>query len=185
MRGRPSKTFVSPSRRIWVDADHCAPGTLQALYRMAEFRRLAITVVTSKPQVLPESAYIRSMLLAEGSGSAIARIGDMQAVGDYVITDDAGLTEASRRKGVTVLDSHGTSPADDSKDAPPTLARFTAEQEALPYHGLMRVLPRKDQQLFALRFDHLLTRAARQAQAALAARTAAQARDQTAEDLFD
>lgn len=185
MRGRPAKTFVAPSRRIWVDADHCTAGTLQVLYRMAEFRRLAITVVSSKPQAWPESAYIRGVLLTEGFDSVIERIDTMQAAGDYVITDDAGLAEASRRKGVTVLDSHGANSADDGKDAPPTLASFLAQQEALPYHGLLSVLLRKDQQLFALRFDHLLTRAARQAQAALAARTAAQARDKTAEDLFD
>lgn len=185
MRGRPAKTFVAPSRRIWIDADHCAAGTLQVLYRMAELRRLAITVVSSKPQAWPESAYIRGVLLAQGFDSVNARIGAMQAVGDYVITDDAGLAESGRRKGVTVLDSHGANPADDGNDVPPTLDSFLARQEALPYRGLMSVLLRKDQQLFALRFDHLLTRAARQAQAALAARTAAQARDKAAADLFD
>lgn len=185
MRGRPPKTFVVPSRRIWIDADHCAASTLQVLYRMAQLRRLAITVVSSKSQSWPESAYIRGVVLAEGFDTVVARIEAMQAAGDYVITDDPGLAATSRRKGIAVLDSHGANPVDDSKDAPPPLASFLAQQQALPYQGLMSVLLRKDQQLFALRFDHLLSRAARQAQAALAARVAAQAKDKAAAELFD
>ena len=179
MRGRPPKSPVVPSNKIWVDADRCPAPILQLLFRFADTRRMILTVVARKTQSWPDSPYVRGLVLGEGF-DATERITAMMDEGDYVVTDDAGLATAAQRRRVTALSTRGLPHT--GTDAPHSVATYLASVAASRNRSMDEVLQRKDQQVFAAAFDHLLGRAARAAQAAAQARIKAQQAETATED---
>ena len=179
MRGRPPKSPVVPSNKIWVDADQCPAPILQLLFRLADTRRMILTVVACKTQRWPDSAYVRGLVLGEGF-DATARIAAMMDEGDYVVTDNAELATAAQRRRATALNTRGQPHA--GTDAPHSVANYLATVAASRNRSLDEVLQRKDQQAFAASFDHMLGRATRAAQAAAQARIKAQQAETATED---
>lgn len=161
MRGRPPKSPVIPSRKIWVDADTCPPNIMDVLFHMAEARRLILTLVATESQTLPNSAYIRSLVVPPGDGVVSGKIAAMIDQGDLVLTNDAPLAQAAAQKKAAALNASGKSYHDDDGEAPPSVEQFMAAQAAAGHRSLAERLRRKDQQQFAARLDHHLTRAAR------------------------
>ena len=93
--------------QIWIDADAC-PGAIKTLlYRVAERRKIKVTLVANQPMRIPASPFIESIRVAGGMNIADRRIVDLVTPGDLVITADIPLAAAVIEKGGQVLDPRG------------------------------------------------------------------------------
>lgn len=159
MKGRPPKTHVTPSRKIWVDADVCPAPILEVLFRVAEGRRLVLTLVASKSQQWPNCAYIRSLVVPPSPDAVTQRIDAMINEGDLIITADAPLAQSAARKKAAVIDPCKEPFSDDLAGL-----QLSAQKFMQGLHGAanMRRAPealrRRDQLVFAGQLDHVLAR---------------------------
>ncbi len=92
---------------IWVDADACPKPIKELLFRTAERRQVALTLVANKRLAIPRSAYVRFLQVAAGADEADLEIVRLMAAGDLVITADIPLAAAAIDKGGKVLDPRG------------------------------------------------------------------------------
>jgi uncharacterized protein YaiI (UPF0178 family) len=159
LKGRPPKTHVIPSKKIWVDADACPASILEVLFRVAEGRRLVLTLVASKPQQWPHCAYIRSLVVPPGDDAVTGRIDAMINEGDLVITGNALLTQSAAKKKVATLD-----PCSEAFSGDLAAMQLAAQKFMQGLHGAanMRRAPealrQRDQLVFASQLDHVLSR---------------------------
>ncbi|HVT36269.1 MAG TPA: DUF188 domain-containing protein [Nevskiaceae bacterium] len=109
MRGRPPKSPVVPSRKIWVDSECCSRGIIDQLLRMAHERRIILTLVSSRAQAHSHehSPYVRTLVVSSEFGDAPARIAAMIDGGDIVVTSNAGLASTAGQKSATALNPGG------------------------------------------------------------------------------
>lgn len=92
---------------IWVDADAC-PGVIkEIIFRAAERKRIATTLVANRPLRTPPSRFIRAIQVAPGFDVADAHIVGQVAAGDLVVTADIPLAAAVIERGAQALDPHG------------------------------------------------------------------------------
>lgn len=158
MRGRPPKTHVTPSRKIWVDADTCPPSILEVLFRVAEGRRLVLTLVASKPQQWPHCAYIRSLVVPPDVDAVTNRIDAMISEGDLVIASDANLLSSAAKKKVATLDPCGEPSSGNQADMQQTAQLF---MQSLHGAANMRRVPealrQRNQLLFASQLNDKLS----------------------------
>ena len=158
MKGRPPKSHITPSRKIWVDADACPASILEVLFRVAEGRRLVVTLVASKPQQWPHCAYIRSLVVPVGVDAVKNRIDTMINEGDLVITGDESLALNATRKKATTLDPCGE-PGDDLAELQQSAHTFMQGlHDAANMRRAPEALRQKNQLIFAGQLDHMLSR---------------------------
>src|SRR5688572_8520111 len=93
----------SPAMRIWVDADACPAATKYVLFRAAERRKIALTLVANKPLRVPASPWIRALQVPRGIDVADSHIVREMAPGDLVVTADSPLAAGVIAKGGHVL----------------------------------------------------------------------------------
>lgn len=109
MRGRPPKLIVSTARRMWADAENCTKPVLDLLFRTADARRMVLTLIASEPITWPNSAYVRSLVIAPGQDAVNTRIAGLVGPGDLVVTNDAALTALVTSKSARVVPSRDAS----------------------------------------------------------------------------
>ena len=158
MKGRPPKSHVTPSRKIWVDADACPPSILEVLFRVAEGRRLVLTLVASKPQQWPHCAYIRSLVVPPGVDAVTNRLDAMINEGDLVITGDATLAQSAAKKKVATLDPCGEHTGNQA-DMQQTAQKFMQGlHDAANMRRAPEALRQRNQLVFASQLDDKLSR---------------------------
>ena len=108
MRGRPPKLHLSRSQRIWADSEACTPGIRDALFAMADRRRVVLTLVSTKAQQWPHSAFIRSIVVSEGFDGVSARLQQLAMEGDVVVSADARLLRELAARKITALPPRDT-----------------------------------------------------------------------------
>ena len=111
--------------QIWVDADACPGAVKDILFRLAERRRLQLTLVANQMLRTPPSPWIRALQVPGGFDVADAEIVARVTAGDVVITADIPLAALALEKGAHVVDPRGE--------------RFTADniRERLSLRGFM------------------------------------------------
>ena len=92
---------------IWVDADACPNVIKEILFRAAERRRIALTLVANQPVNTPRSPYIKTVRVAAGFDAADQRIADEVRADDLVVTADIPLAAAVIEKGGHALNPRG------------------------------------------------------------------------------
>ncbi|HEX6735417.1 MAG TPA: YaiI/YqxD family protein [Azonexus sp.] len=92
---------------IWVDADAC-PGVIkEILYRAAERKHIATTLVANQMLRTPPSRFIRAIQVPRGFDVADAHIVGQVAAGDLVVTADIPLAALVIERGAHALNPRG------------------------------------------------------------------------------
>ena len=92
---------------IWVDADACPAVIKDILFRAAERRQIALTLVANRMLRTPPSKLIRALQVAQGFDIADNRIVQGLAPGDLVVTADIPLASEAIAKGAHALNPRG------------------------------------------------------------------------------
>ena len=82
------------SEKIWVDADACPAVIKDILFRAADRTCIIMTFVANHGIYLPNSPFIKRMIVPGGFDVADNRIIECMAAGDLVITADIPLASA-------------------------------------------------------------------------------------------
>ncbi len=93
--------------QVLVDADACPVVIKEMLYRAARRAEVRVTLVANQYLRTPPSAFIASIQVPAGFDAADARIVELVASGDLVITADIPLAAAVLEKGAHALDPRG------------------------------------------------------------------------------
>jgi hypothetical protein len=94
--------------QVLVDADAC-PGVIKdMLFRAARRAEVHVTLVANQYLRTPPSPFIKSIQVPAGFDAADARIVELVASGDLVITADIPLAAAVLDKGAHALDPRGS-----------------------------------------------------------------------------
>ena len=93
--------------QIIVDADACPAVVKDILFRAAARVEVCVTLVANQYLRTPPSRFIRSVQVGAGFDVADARIVEMAAAGDLVITADIPLAAGALGKGAHALDPRG------------------------------------------------------------------------------
>lgn len=92
---------------IWVDADATPAVIKDILFRAAERRKLAMTLVANKLLRVPPSPYIKALQVPHGFDVADNEIASRLEPGDLVITADIPLAAQVIEKGGHALNPRG------------------------------------------------------------------------------
>ena len=93
--------------KIWVDADACPTVIKDILYRAADRKKVALTLVANQPLRTPPSSYINSLQVQSGFDKADDEIVMRMEAGDLVITADIPLAAEVLEKGGHALSPRG------------------------------------------------------------------------------
>jgi uncharacterized protein YaiI (UPF0178 family) len=93
--------------QILVDADACPAVVKDILFRAGPRVEVSVTLVANQYLRTPPSPFIRSVQVPSGFDVADARIVEMAAPGDLVITADIPLAASVLAKGAHALDPRG------------------------------------------------------------------------------
>lgn len=94
--------------KIWVDADACPKPVKEILYRVAERKKISVTLVANSRLHLPLSPFIHLIQVASGADIADDEIANLCEAGDLIITADIPLAARVVEKGAQALDPRGT-----------------------------------------------------------------------------
>jgi uncharacterized protein YaiI (UPF0178 family) len=92
---------------IWVDADACPRVCKEILYRAAQRREIATTLVANQPLTVPPSAFISAVQVASGFDVADNHIVHAVQPGDLVVTADIPLAAELIEEGAAVITPRG------------------------------------------------------------------------------
>lgn len=106
---RRSNHFATKSSlmHIWVDADACPNTVKEILFRSANRLHINMTLVANRLLHTPPSPWIKAMQVPSGFDVADARIVELLAAGDLVITADIPLAALVIEKGGHALNPRG------------------------------------------------------------------------------
>ncbi|RUO26918.1 YaiI/YqxD family protein [Aliidiomarina minuta] len=93
--------------KIWVDADACPVVIKDILFRAAQRKKIALTLVANQYVRVPPSPYIKSMQVSAGFDEADNEIVRLCEAGDLVITADIPLAADAIKKGALALNPRG------------------------------------------------------------------------------
>ncbi len=93
--------------QIWIDADACPGAIKDILYRAADRLEITMTLVANSYLRPPPSRHIRTLQVEKGLDVADAKIAEMLAPGDLVITADIPLAAIVVDKGAHALNPRG------------------------------------------------------------------------------
>lgn len=145
---------------IWVDADACPRMIRDIIFRAAERRAIATTLVANQALNLPPSAHVRSVRVPGGFDEADKHIENSVAPGDIVITADIPLAAGVIARGALALNPRGTLYSKDNIGERLAVRDMLDELRATrQVRGGPPPLDQKDKQAFANQFDRLLARA--------------------------
>ena len=142
---------------IWVDADACPKVIKEILYRVAEKRKIPVTLVANKPLWAPVSPYIKTQLVGSGADVADQEIVRQMQAGELVITADIPLAA-----DVIANQGHALNPRGDFYTEDNIRERLAVRNfmDDLRSNGVETGGPpslnQKDRQMFANRLDQFL-----------------------------
>jgi len=93
--------------KIWIDADACPKAIKELLYRLAEKRRILLTLVANRSLSHPASRWINAIQVGAGADIADQEIVRLLEPGELVITADIPLAADTIKKGGYALDPRG------------------------------------------------------------------------------
>ena len=93
--------------RIWVDADACPRVIKDLLFRASARTGIAITLVANQWVAVPSSPLITIIQVPQGPDEADAKIVELCAAGDLVVTADIPLAALVVKKGALALNPRG------------------------------------------------------------------------------
>lgn len=93
--------------KIWIDADACPKPIKELLYRVAERKKILLTLVANKVLGYPVSLWIRSIKVSAGADVADQEIIRLLEPGDLVVTADIPLAAETISQGGHALDPRG------------------------------------------------------------------------------
>ena len=93
--------------KIWIDADACPKPIKELLYRVAERKKILLTLVANRSLGYPASLWIRSIQVSAGADIADKEIIRLLEPGDLVITADIPLAAETISQGGYALDPRG------------------------------------------------------------------------------
>lgn len=147
------------SLHIWVDADACPAVIKEILYRTAERRQVALTLVANQPLRTPPSRYIRTIQVPGGFDVADDKIVQEISTGDLVITADIPLAAAVIAKGGHVLNPRGEFYSEENIRERLTMRNFMDELRGSGVNtGGPAAFSQSDRQNFANQLDRFLTK---------------------------
>jgi uncharacterized protein len=94
--------------QVLVDADACPAVIKEMLFRAARRVEVPVTLVANQYLRTPPSPFIKSIQVPAGFDAADARIVELAASGDLVVTADIPLAAAVLDKGAYALDPRGS-----------------------------------------------------------------------------
>jgi hypothetical protein len=145
--------------KIWVDADACPNVIKDILFRAAERRQIAMTLVANQLIRTPPSRYITALQVPAGFDMADEKIARHLQPGDLVITADIPLAAAVIERGGHALDPRGDFYTPDNIRERLTMRNF---MDGLRSSGVETGGPSRlnhgDRQAFANQLDRFLTR---------------------------
>ncbi|WP_028216506.1 YaiI/YqxD family protein [Paraburkholderia oxyphila] len=93
--------------QVLVDADACPAVIKDILFRAAKRAEITVTLVANQYLRTPPSPFIKSIQVPAGFDAADARVVELVASGDLVITADIPLAAAVLERGAHALDPRG------------------------------------------------------------------------------
>ena len=93
--------------QIWVDADACPGSVKDILFRAAKRCELPVTLVANQSISVPQSDFIKCIVVAHGADVADTHIVEIMSEGDLVVTADIPLADRVIKKGGFALNPHG------------------------------------------------------------------------------
>jgi len=143
--------------RIWIDADACPRPIKDILFRVAERRKLMLTLVANQPLQTPASRYVKTVRVASGFDVADDHIARSVDVGDLVITADIPLAAAVVEKGAHALNPRGELYTEGNIKSRLSMRNFMDELRGSGVHtGGPPPLSHSDRQAFANQLDRFL-----------------------------
>lgn len=144
---------------IWVDADACPKVIKEILYRVAEKRKIPVTLVANKPLWTPASPYIKTVLVGSGADVADQEIVKQMQPGELAITADIPLAADVIAKGGHALNPRGEIYTEDNIRERLAVRNFMDDLRSNGVEtGGPPALNQKDRQAFANRLDQFLAR---------------------------
>jgi uncharacterized protein len=143
---------------IWVDADACPKVIKDLLFRAADRRRIALTLVANQPLRTPPSPSIHTLLVPAGFDGADHAIVRHVRAGDLVVTADLPLAARVVAQGAHALNPRGQLYTRENIHEHLTMRHVLDElrQSGVDTGGPSPFSPR-DRQAFANQLDRLLT----------------------------
>ncbi|MEN9898118.1 MAG: hypothetical protein RLZZ66_1767 [Pseudomonadota bacterium] len=92
---------------IWVDGDACPKAIKDILFKAAERKQIALTMVANQQIQLPPSRFIKMLQVSAGFDVADTKIVEKLSEGDLVITGDIPLANEVITKGAHALNPRG------------------------------------------------------------------------------
>ena len=92
---------------IWVDADACPKVIKEILFRAANRKKIALTLIANQTLAVPPSPFIRSVQVPAGFDVADNEIVKRLSAGDLVISSDLPLAAQVIDQGGHVLSHRG------------------------------------------------------------------------------
>lgn len=93
--------------QIYVDADACPKGIKEILYRAAHRIQIQLNLVSNQVLKVPESNFIKTIVVSKGLNVADEKIIEMVTEGDLVITADIPLADSVTSKNAFALNPRG------------------------------------------------------------------------------
>ena len=145
--------------KIWVDADACPNVIKDILFRAAERRQIAMTLVANQLIRTPPSRFITALQVPAGFDMADEKIARHLQPGDLVITADIPLAAAVIERGGHALDPRGDFYTLDNIRERLAMRNFMDQlrSSGVDTGGPSR-LTQSDRQAFANQLDRFLTR---------------------------
>ena len=143
--------------KIWVDADACPVVIKEILYRAAERKKIALTLVINQALKIPGSNFIRCLQVGTGFDEADDEIVRHMEPGDLIITADIPLAaEVINQKGFA-LSPRGELFQESTIKARLTMRDFLETMRSAGEHtGGPPPLSHNDRKAFADQLDKLI-----------------------------
>lgn len=147
---------------IWVDADACPNVIKDILFRAAERRQIAMTLVANKLLRTPPSRFIQALQVPGGFDVADEEIVRRVQPGELVITADIPLASAVIEKGGHALNPRGEFYTPDNIRERLAMRNLMDELRSSGVEtGGPAAISQSDRQAFANQLDRFLTAKAR------------------------
>lgn len=142
---------------IWVDADACPKAIKEMLFRVAERKRVMVTLVANAWLRIPPSDYIAILQVPDGPDVADDEIAVRCTAGDLVITADIPLAARVVEKGALALDPRGKIYDRDSVKQALSMRNFMGQLRGSGVEtGGPDSFSQHDRQMFANQLDRLV-----------------------------
>jgi len=94
--------------KIWIDGDSCPKPIKQILFKASQNRKIMLFIVANHFSVIPNSNFIKRILVTQGFDAADNYIVNNLLAKDLVITNDIILANQAIDKQALVLNTRGT-----------------------------------------------------------------------------